>query len=148
MEKWADAFSFFPLAIFPLYSGILSEIHVLFIAVLIAWALFAIWGFKEEEWGYVLKPASMEFFVPVAIASLAGFDPAIAGIFGMAVSPLIQIHVHGFRWKLPVERTALAGFLASSFWLGVGSILLGEWHTALAAIPVLTLFVALERGRA
>jgi len=144
MERWTDTLSFFPLAVFPLYSGILSEVRVLFIAVLVAWLLFAIWGFKEGEWGYVLKPASMEFFVPVAIASLAGFDLSTAGIFGMAVSPLIQIHVHGFRWKLPVEQTALAGFLASSFWLGIASALMGEWHTILFAIPILTLFWTIE----
>jgi len=146
LEWWADLFSFMSLAVYPLYAGLLKEVWPCLIPLAVLFPIFAVKrrAFKAD-WTQVFKPASFEFLLPVAIASLAGFDPALPAIFGMAVSPLVQSHVHSFDWKLSVEQTALASFLASSLWLGVGSVLLREWHTALAVIPILTLFWTIER---
>jgi len=146
LEYWSDLFSFMPLAIYPLCAGMLKEIWPCLIPLAVLFPIFAVKrrAFKAD-WTQVFKPASFEFLLPVAIASLAGFDPTLPAIFGMAISPAIQAHIHGFDWRLSVEQAALASFLASSLWLGVGSILLREWHTALAVIPILTLFWAIER---
>jgi len=146
VEWYADLLSFMSLAVFPLYAGFLKEVWPALILLVIAYPIFAIKrrAFKAD-WTQVFKPASLEFLLPVAIASLAGSNPALPAIFGLSVSPLVQSHVHGFDWRLSVEQTALAGFLASSLWLGLGSVLLREWHTALAVIPILTLFWTIER---
>jgi len=147
LEWWADLFSFMPLAVYPLYAGLLKEVWPCLIPLAVLFPIFAVKrrAFKAD-WTQVFKPASFEFLLPVAIASLAGFDPALPAIFGMAVSPLVQCWVHSKDWKLKTEQVALAGFLASSVWLAVASILLREWHTALAVVPILTPFVAFERA--
>jgi len=147
LEYWSDLFSFMPLAIFPLYAGLLKEVWPCLIWLVVAFPIFVIHrrGMKAD-WTQVFKPASFEFLLPVAIASLAGYDIVLPAMFGMTVSPLIQVWVHSPDWRFKKEQVALAGFFASSAWLGIASILLREWHTALATIPILTLFVALERG--
>jgi len=146
LEWWSALPTVMVLFIYPLYAGLLKEVWPALILLAVLFPIFAVKrrAFKAD-WTQVFKPASFEFLLPIAITSLAGFDPVLSAIFGMTVSPLVQVHVHSPDWRLSVEQTALAGFLASSLWLGVGSILLREWHTALAAIPILTLFWAIER---
>nr|UVT38865.1 hypothetical protein [uncultured bacterium] len=146
LEYWSDLFSFMPLAIYPLCARMLKEIWPCLIPLAVLFPIFAVKrrAFKAD-WTQVFKPGSFEFLLPVAIASLAGFDPTLPAIFGMTVSPLVQCWVHSPDWRLRTEQVALAGFFASSLWLGIASVLMREWHTALAAVPILTLFVALER---
>jgi len=145
-ERWADFATFMPLAAYPLWAGILKEIWPVLILLIILVPLITVGKIALEGWKRVFRPGTFEVLLPVAMATLAGLDPGLPAVFGLAASPLVQVWVHGFRWKLPAGQTALAGFLASSLWLAVGWLLTGAWHPGLVAVPLLAFFAAFERG--
>jgi len=145
-ERWADFATFMPLAAYPLWAGILKEIWPVLILLIIVVPLITVGKIALGGWKRVFRPGTFEVLLPVAVATLAGLNPGLPAVFGLAASPLIQEWVHSFTWKLGRGQVALAGLLASSLWLAVGRFLTGAWHPGLVAVPLLTFFAAFERG--